>query len=87
MLTLTDAAALHLTELLTTAEAPEDVAVRFVRSGQGLAMQMDNERPGDDTFAHEGRTVLLLETEVSEALTDRTLDVEDSVEGLRLALG
>lgn len=87
MLTLTDAAAVHLTELLTTAEAPEDVAVRFVRNEKGLAMQMDNERPGDDTFAHEGRTVLLLDSEVSEALTGRILDVEDSVEGPRLALG
>ena len=87
MLTLTDAAAVHLTELLTAAEAPDDVAVRCVRSEEGLALQMDSERPGDDTFAHEGRTVLLLDSDVSEALTDRTLDVEDSVDGPRLALG
>jgi hypothetical protein len=49
-------------------------------------MQMDNERPGDETFAHEGRTVLLLDSEVSDALAERTLDVEDAAEGPRLAL-
>jgi len=85
-LTLTDGAAEHLSELLVAAEAPKEVAVRFVRDGQELAMTMDNERPGDATFAHEGRTVLLLDSEISEALAGRTLGIEDSEEGARLAL-
>jgi Fe-S cluster assembly iron-binding protein IscA len=86
MLTVTEAASGHLAELLTDAEAPEGVAVRFVRQEDGLAMSMDNPQSGDTTFEHEGRTVLALEDEVAQLLTQNTLDIEDSDDGPQLAL-
>ncbi|MFQ5895681.1 MAG: hypothetical protein ACE5JJ_07690 [Nitrospinota bacterium] len=86
MLTLTEAAGARLAYLLDEAEAPEDVAVRIVLEGRNLALKLDGARPDDATFAHEGRTVLLLDQKVSQLLADDTLDVEDTDDGPKLAL-
>ena len=86
MLTVTESAGGHLASLLVEAEAPEDVAVRFVLEGQGLAMALDNERPDDETFAYEGKTILLLDNQISELLADKTLDIEMADDGPKLAL-
>jgi Fe-S cluster assembly iron-binding protein IscA len=86
MLTVTDAAAEHLSGLLDQAEAPEDVAVRFVLSEEGLGLELDNERPGDATFNHETRTVLVVDEMVNALLDNRTLDVESGDEGIALTL-
>ena len=82
MLAVTDAAKAHLAQMLNDHGLPEDVAVRFVSEGQAIALKQDAERPGDDVFQHEGRTVLLLDAQVSELLTEDTLDVD----GAKLAL-
>jgi len=82
MLTVTEAASARLAEILKQEEFPEEAAIRFVREAGGLRLQSDNERPGDTTFQHEGRTVLLLDEQVSELLADETLDVD----GPKLAL-
>jgi len=86
MFTVTDEALAHLSELLTKAEASEDVAVRFLREGRGLVLQLDKTGEGDTIFEHEGKTVLVFDEEVSEVLTDSTLGVEESEAGARLAL-
>jgi hypothetical protein len=86
MLTVTESAGAHLSSLLNEAEAPEDVAVRFVLEGQGLAMALDNERPEDEKFDHEGKTILLLDNQISELLADKTLDIEMAEDGPQLAL-
>ncbi len=39
-------------------------------------MQLDDVRPDDVACAHEARTVLVLDAEVSHALSDRPLDVD-----------
>ncbi len=46
--------------------------------GTKLSMQLDDVCPDDVAFAHEARTVLVLDVEVSHALSDRTLDVDDA---------
>lgn len=86
MLTVTESAGAHLSTLLTEADAPEDVAVRFILDGQNLAMALDNERPEDETFDHEGKTILLLDNQISELLADKTLDIEVADDGPQLAL-
>lgn len=78
MLTVTDAAGAQLAQMLAEHGLPEHVAVRFVHEGQGIALQQDEERPGDTTFQYAGRKVLLLNSQVSELLADNTLDVEDA---------
>jgi Fe-S cluster assembly iron-binding protein IscA len=82
MLTVTEAASAHLAQMLANHDVAEDVAVRFVCEEQGIGLQQDSERPGDTTFEHKGRTVLLLDAQVTELLADGTLDVE----GTRLKL-
>ncbi len=76
MLTITEAASARLAQLLDDQGLPEDVAVRFVFEGQGTALKQDSERPGNTTFQHGDLTVLLLDAQVSELLTEDTLDVE-----------
>ena len=76
MLTISDAAGAHLAQILVQAKVSDTEAVRFVLDGTELSMQLDEVRPDDVTFAHEARTVLVLDAEVSHALSDRTLDVD-----------
>ena len=76
MLTVTEAASARLRQMLEQQSMPEETAVRFVYEGQGVALQQDRERAGDTTFQHEGRTVLLLDAQVSELLAEDTLDLE-----------
>ena len=83
MLTVTDAASARLAQILEQEGLPTEAAIRFVYEGKGVAMRQDNERPGDATFQHAGRTVLLLDAEVSELLSEDTLDVEGAKLTLR----
>ena len=76
MLTITEAAGARLAEILDQRDAPDEIAVRLVYDGQNLAMQADSSRPGDETFEHEGRTVLVLDSELSRLLAEQTLDAE-----------
>ncbi len=76
MLTISDAAGAHLAQILVQAKASDTEAVRFVLDGTKLSMQLDEVCPDDVVFAHEARTVLVLDAEVSHALRDRTLDVD-----------
>jgi len=78
MLTVTEAASAHLAELLEQQDVPEDIAIRFICEQEGVALRPDNQREGDTTFQHEGRTVLLLDAQASELLAGNTLDVEDA---------
>ncbi|MHC4218096.1 MAG: hypothetical protein ACYSU7_06520 [Planctomycetota bacterium] len=83
---MTDAAGAHLVDLLGEAEAPEDVAIRFVVESEELTLRLDKEKPGDESLIHEGKTVLLLDEEMSPMLSGKTLDIEDSDEGPKLTL-
>ena len=86
MLTMTEAAGAHLVDLLGEAEVPEDVAIRFVFESEELTLRLDKERPGDEPFSHEGKTVLLVDEEMSTMLSEKTLDIEPSDEGAKLTL-
>ena len=86
MLTVTEAACAHLAKMLAAADAPDKVAVRFVVEGTGLALTLDKAGPNDATFGHEGRTVLLLDEDVSQLLVDNTLDIEQTDAGPKLEL-
>ncbi len=73
---VTEAASARLAQMLKQQSRLEEIAVRFVYEGNGSALRRDSERPGDTTFQHEGRTVLLLDAQVSELLAEDTLDLE-----------
>jgi Fe-S cluster assembly iron-binding protein IscA len=86
MLTITDAAGEHLTALLANAKAPEETAIRFALEGNTLAPTLDTAHPGDETFDHAGRTVLVLDPNALQVVADGTLDVRPTDEGPKLVL-
>lgn len=86
MFVMTEAAGVYLCALLDRAQIPEQAAVRFVIEGDSLETRLDTPRPGDTSYDHEGRRVLVLDTRMSQLLEDSTLDVQPSADGERLVL-
>lgn len=84
MLTLTESAGTRLTQLLS--ENPDDTVVRLVPAQNGLALELSAVQSGDVTVAHGERTVLAMGAEVNEALADKTLDVQETEQGVQLTL-
>lgn len=86
MLTVTEDAKAKFADMLDQGDAPEGVAIRLVVQDGGLAVTPDQEKPGDTTFEHAGRTVLLVEDQIVNHLEDRTIDVDQSEEGEQLKI-
>ncbi|MFW6039082.1 MAG: hypothetical protein ACOC9P_01235 [bacterium] len=86
MLTITEPAANHLGKLLDEAEAPEGTAARCVASEEGLSLQIDSPGENDHTFEHDGKTLLVLDPQVAELLSDKTLAFEQTDDGPALAI-
>ncbi len=85
MLTVTDAVLAHFAHILQEHEAAN--AVLRVRARQDhFELFIDEARSGDNSFAFEGRIVLVHEDGLSDALTGRTLDLEMTFEGTGLTL-
>lgn len=75
MLTITDSALARLTQRLDRRGAAAEQALRFTRREGGWKLSLSHASDGDTLFQHEGRTVLLLDKAVSDALSALTLDV------------
>ena len=86
MFNVTEPALNRLSRQLARKEAAKDVALRFTRREGGWDLGPDQKRPGDVTFDHEGRNVLLLDQTTAEAMTDMTLEVKKTDAGPRLRL-
>lgn len=86
MFTVTEPALDRLSHRLARKNAADDIALRFTRREGGWKLGTDQARPGDVTFAHDGRNVLLLDEAVSQGMTDLTLDVRRTDAGPRLRL-
>jgi hypothetical protein len=86
MLTVTKPALTRLSRRLAHDEADDDIALRFTRRAGGWKLGPDQARPGDVTFAHDGRNVLLLDKSAAQAMTNLTLDVRKTDAGPRLRL-
>ena len=86
MINLTDAASEHLANLLEESDVPDENAVRLVMGAEGLSLATDEPGEADTKFDHNGKTVLVLDAQVTEALGDRTLDVEDTENGKALSI-
>jgi hypothetical protein len=86
MLTVTSGAGMRLLGKLAHKGATDDVAMRFKRRPGGWTLGLDHARASDTAIMHEGRLVLLLDEQVSRAMSDRTLDVTDTEAGPRLTL-
>lgn len=91
MLAVTDAAANRLHELLDKArEEPsvaDDAVIRLkVTDEGGLGFVLDQERPGDNSVAFEGHTVLICDGSIAQELSGQTLDVINTGQGESFSL-
>ena len=87
MLQLTPAAANHLNILLSTKVTSAEAAVRIFRDPAGdLQLRADMPKSDDVGFEFQGRTVLILDKQLSESLNDCVLDVASTPQGQTLAL-
>lgn len=86
MLIVTRAARARLLSKLDRRKAAEDVSMRFARKKNGWRLRTDTARPGDTTFTHRGRSVLLVAAGVSRVMQKMRLDVEATERGPRLKL-
>ncbi len=75
MLSLSYTAAEHLAYMLADANAPEDAVIRVVVEDEKFGLKIDTVRPGDTTFAHAERTVLVINAQISGSFADKRLDL------------
>jgi hypothetical protein len=86
MLTVTEAARIHLAQVLDNANVSADAAVRFVAEGGAIKPTLDSIRSGDIMFEFAGKTVLALDQQMALTLSDTILDVDDDSDGTQLIL-
>ena len=86
MLTVTKPALERLFRKVTRRGVAEGMAMRFARQDARWTLLLDRESAGDRVFSHDGRTVLLLDEAVSEAMADMTLDTRKVGRRTRLKL-
>ena len=86
MLQVTEQAGELLSNMLDDADAPEGAATRFVIEDQKIKVGVDQPREGDQTFEHNGRTVLVVDQQVGELLDDKVLSCEDHEGAKSLAI-
>ncbi len=86
MLTVTDKAARYLREALSRKEEGTPQAIRIVHTEEGYRLTMDDPKDSDQVFEQEGQNYLLVPAKLGEALSDATLDVQESPQGASLTL-
>ena len=63
-----------------------DLALRLVLERSTLGFTLDSPRRGDEIVEQDGRSVLILDTAISEFVENLTLDVVETPDGTRLEL-
>ena len=86
MLTVTYAAGEHIAYMLSEHEVRDDVVLRIELTKGGIKMQPDKMRPGDETFDHNGKVVLVLDQQTSQLLGNKTIDLMTDDDGSHLIL-
>jgi len=86
MLQVTEKATGHLKRLLDRDRAPEGKYIRIHRKGPDFSLIYDGKADGDQTYEHEGRTVLVVDERLAQTLDGRNIDLEEAPGGARLIL-
>ena len=74
MFTVSHAASELLAQMLSNDESSDDAVFRLVVKNDEIGLEIDTVQPGDSTFTHDERIVLVIDEEVSESVADITLD-------------
>jgi hypothetical protein len=86
MASVTKAAARVLEAALGRTDNGGNTVARMVRSEAGWNLQRDREMPGDECVEWDGRTLLVLDADASDALAGAVLDIQEDPAGVRLVL-
>jgi len=86
-LTVTEQACAELKRMLGSADHEPEQVIRLAPDRPGnYSLTLDTEQEGDQAVEHEGATVLVIESALSERLSGATLDVRQTPEGPSLSL-
>lgn len=86
MITLTDAAAAQIRQVLDAWGVPQETALRLRNSGGKLSLMFDTREPGDLTVMRDGQVLLVYDKNVERFLDGRVLDLHPNPAGGVLAL-
>ncbi len=86
VLTVTDAAARKLHEMIKDDGLAGDTCWRVQATSLGLGFTIGKERPGDNAISHAHTTVLVWDAAAAHALNGLTLDLKESKNGTRVIL-
>lgn len=86
MLTVTERAAQFLRESLSRKDEGAPEALRIIHADGGYQLTLDDPKEGDQIFEHEGQSYLVIDSEIDEALSEATIDVQESAQGASLTL-
>ncbi len=86
MVTVTYTAAEHMAYMLSENQVRDDVVLRIKLTKGGVEMQPDKIRPGDETFDHNGKVVLVLDQQTSQLLGNKTIHLMTDDDGSHLIL-
>ncbi len=86
MVTVAYSAAEHLAYTLSEHQVRDDVVLRIKMGKGGVGIRQDKIRPGDETFDHNGKVVLVLDQQTSLLLGNKTIDLMTDDDGSHLIL-
>ncbi len=86
MLTVTYTAGEHIAYMLCEHEASDDVVLRIEWTKGGIELQPDKMRPGDETFDHNGKVILVLDQQTLQLLGNKTIDLMTDDDGSHFIL-
>ncbi len=86
MVTLTYTAGEHMAYMLSEHQVRDDLVLRIKLTESGVEMQPDEMRPGDETFDHNGKVVLVLDQQTLQLLGNKTIDLMTDDDGSHLIL-
>ncbi len=86
MVTVTYSAAEHMAYMLSEHQVRDDVVLRIKLTQDGVEIQPDKIKPGDETSDHNGKVVLVLNQQTSQSLGNKTIDLTTDDDGSHLIL-
>ena len=87
MVTVTDQAVGVLRATLDQARTEPGQALRLMFTpGGGLGLGLDKQREGDEVVVANGEKILLVASDMAEAVNDATIDTQDTEQGRRLVI-
>ena len=85
-LAVTESASAYMAQMLAQEGATDDTVLRMISKDNNLSLVLDEVRPDDVMYEHDGKIVLVFDKDVSNILADRTFDVKATDEGAELSL-